>query len=89
MVQAHIFFSGRVQGVGFRYTTQRLAQSHQLMGWVKNLADGRVEAIVEGQNENIDMLCHDLQQHFGKCIESKEMITNNTLNHFKDFRITY
>lgn len=44
----HYFISGRVQGVGFRAFTRRLAEEMKLRGWVRNLQDGRVEALVSG-----------------------------------------
>ena len=47
--RAHIFVSGRVQGVFFRYTTYRRARQLGLTGWVRNLSDGRVEAVFEGE----------------------------------------
>ena len=46
--RAHVFVSGRVQGVFFRAETSRLARSRGLAGWVRNLPDGRVEAVFEG-----------------------------------------
>ena len=46
--QIHIFVSGRVQGVGFRYSTQRKARQLGLTGWVRNTPDGRVEIRAEG-----------------------------------------
>ena len=48
-VRKHIYFSGRVQGVGFRYRSYYIAQSLGLTGWVTNLWDGRVEMEVQGQ----------------------------------------
>lgn len=47
----HAFVKGRVQGVGFRYHTLQAAQDHSLKGWVRNLRDGRVEVIAEGEHE--------------------------------------
>lgn len=52
-VRKHIYFSGRVQGVGFRYTAAFLARALYLTGWVKNLWDGRVEMEVQGELSNI------------------------------------
>jgi acylphosphatase len=54
--RARILVSGKVQGVFFRDHTQRWASSLGLSGWVRNLADGRVEALVEGDKEIIESL---------------------------------
>jgi acylphosphatase len=54
-----IFVSGLVQGVGFRAFTQRVAESYGLRGWVRNLPDGRVEALVEGDEE---LIAHFLKE---------------------------
>lgn len=48
-----VYFSGRVQGVGFRYTTLQVAKEFEVSGWVKNLADGRVQLEAEGKPETI------------------------------------
>jgi acylphosphatase len=47
-VRAHVWISGRVQGVGYRYATVETATQLALTGWVRNLPDGRVEAVFEG-----------------------------------------
>lgn len=60
-VRKHIFFYGRVQGVGFRYYAVQKANQLGLTGWVKNLHDGSVEMEVEGQEELIDQLIIFLQ----------------------------
>lgn len=60
-IRAHIFVSGRVQGVGYRASTWDMAQLLKLNGWVRNLRDGRVEAVFEGtpaQVEEIIRWCH-------------------------------
>jgi acylphosphatase len=49
----HGFVSGKVQGVGFRQHTQEEAQRLELNGWVRNLADGRVEVLVEGEESAV------------------------------------
>jgi acylphosphatase len=52
-VRVHLFITGRVQGVFFRASTQEEAQRRTLTGWVKNLHDRRVEAVFEGEEENV------------------------------------
>ncbi len=54
-----IFVSGLVQGVGFRAYTQRVAESLGISGWVRNLPDGRVEVLAEGDEE---VLCHFVKE---------------------------
>lgn len=51
--QAHVFFTGDVQGVGFRYTVQHLARGYRVFGYVKNLSDGRVELLAQGDEMEI------------------------------------
>ena len=52
----HIFIVGRVQGVFFRQSTRVMAIKNNVTGWVKNLNDGRVEIVAEGETQNIDNL---------------------------------
>lgn len=51
--RAHVYVVGKVQGVFFRQNTKRQAQSHGVNGWVKNLEDGRVEAVLEGEEDAV------------------------------------
>ncbi len=55
-VRFHVFVMGRVQGVFFRFETHRAAQKHGVKGWIKNLPDGRVETVFEGDEENVKKL---------------------------------
>jgi acylphosphatase len=60
--RAHVFVSGRVQGVYFRATTREEAQRRDVDGWVRNLDDGRVEAVFEGASEAVSEMvefCHE------------------------------
>ncbi len=54
--RVHVYVSGKVQGVFFRQTTMEQAQSHRVYGWVKNLPDGRVEAVFEGEEAEVKAL---------------------------------
>ena len=59
--RAHVFIRGKVQGVYFRQNTKQVATKHKVNGWVRNLLDGRVEAIFEGDNIDVDKViewCH-------------------------------
>lgn len=61
MKRAHVWISGRVQGVWFRANTREQAERRNLAGWVRNLSDGRVEAVFEGPEPEVqDMInwCH-------------------------------
>ena len=52
--RAHVFFGGKVQGVFFRANTERKARETGIFGWVRNIPDGRVEAVFEGEKEDIE-----------------------------------
>ena len=63
-----IWFSGRVQGVGFRYTCRSLARDFPVAGWVRNLPDGRVELVVEGDPAELDAFVTAIQQEMSPFI---------------------
>jgi acylphosphatase len=52
----HVLVSGRVQGIGYRQTCRQVARSLNLVGWVRNLADGRVELFAQGPDDGVDRL---------------------------------
>jgi len=58
MKRLHIVISGRVQGVAFRAATREKARVLNLTGWVRNLKDGRVEAVLEGEDDKVDLMRH-------------------------------
>ncbi len=59
--RVHMVVSGVVQGVGFRYFVARRAESRGLSGWVRNLFDGRVELVAEGERALLEELVHDVR----------------------------
>ena len=66
MIKKHVYFSGKVQGVFFRANTKEKAQEFGVKGWVKNLIDGRVEAVFEGEEKDVNKLinwCKNNQPH--------------------------
>jgi len=60
MVARRFFISGDVQGVGYRFFAQRAAARHRVGGYIKNLDDGRVEALAEGPRQSVESFKHDL-----------------------------
>jgi len=88
--RAHVFVSGNVQGVYFRQNTKQVATRHKVVGWVRNMPDGRVEAIFEGDEVAVNEVikwCHigppkasvqDVNVKFGKYTVE-----------FADFNINY
>lgn len=61
-IRVQLVVRGQVQGVGFRYFTKRTAQALELTGWVRNCADGSVEAVLEGPEESISAALDDMRQ---------------------------
>ena len=53
IINRHLYYRGYVQGVGFRYTVKQLATGYEVTGWVRNLADGRVEMLVRGEQAQV------------------------------------
>ena len=63
-----VHFSGRVQGVGFRYTCQSLARDFDVAGFVCNLPDGRVQLVVEGESQEVDSFLTAISREMGSYI---------------------
>ena len=62
IIREHFVFTGRVQGVGFRYKVSRLTHHYKVTGWIKNNADGSVEAQLQGREEALDQIVRQLNQ---------------------------
>jgi acylphosphatase len=63
-----VYYSGSVQGVGFRATCRWLARGFEVAGFVRNLSDGRVELVAEGEAVEIDKFLHAVQDSMGEVI---------------------
>ncbi|GAB4150915.1 MAG: acylphosphatase [Planctomycetaceae bacterium] len=72
-----IIYSGRVQGVGFRYTTARIARRYPVTGYVKNLADGTVELVVCGSQSAVQSFLDEIATHFQSNIDSEHTFTES------------
>ena len=88
--RAHVVVSGDVQGVFFRQETKRQAEAHGVSGWVRNRDDGAVEAVFEGEKQDVKALVE-----FCKHGPSGAMVTNvdvkweDFTGEFNDFKILY
>ena len=60
MKRLQVYFQGRVQGVGFRYTVQHIARSYKVTGFVRNLHDGRVELVAEGEESELERFLNEI-----------------------------
>lgn len=90
MKRLHLFISGRVQGVFFRASTRDMARSLGLTGWVRNLADGRVECLLEGEERAlVRMLEWCRTGPPGAAPDGLEPTWGEYRGDFRDFRITY
>lgn len=83
-VQYHLYISGNVQGVGLRYTLKQKADLSNLTGWVKNLADGRIETVIQGEKNNVKEILAWLPNYTQiKNIEIKKEKIDKKLNNFE------
>lgn len=84
-----IFFSGRVQGVGFRYTARQIASRFEVTGYVRNLHDGRVQLVVEGERGELDRYLMSLEAEMGRYIANRETDSSPVKNEFEDFQVRH
>ncbi|MCK4520712.1 acylphosphatase [Candidatus Parcubacteria bacterium] len=88
--RVHLFISGRVHGVFFRESTRIKAQQLGINGWVKNLNDGRVEAVFEGEDEKIKKIIKWARQGpIISRVDDIEIKEEKYENKFKNFEIRY
>ncbi len=85
----HVYYSGRVHGVGFRFTIESLAQQLNLTGWVRNLPDGRVEAICEGNEEDLSLFLEKIKKIMGEYISGESVEWTPASGEFKGFDIMF
>lgn len=90
MKRIHIWVSGRVQGIFYRANTRRKAMDLNIKGWVKNLEDGRVEAVIEGKDTDVKKMLEFLQKGpFGARVTKFDIKEEKHQGKFKFFEIKY
>ena len=82
-----IHYAGRVQGVGFRYTTRSIAAGLPVVGFIRNLPDGRVQLVVEGSREAIDELLARVEAELGRYIRGSEVAVRAASGEFSSFDV--
>ena len=88
--RAHVFYSGRVQGVGFRYTVERFALNLGLCGFVKNRSDGRVELVCEGPKTLIESFLREIRESsLGPHIKKADCLWEEPTGEFSDFVVEF
>jgi acylphosphatase len=85
-----VFYSGDVQGVGFRATAVSIARRHpNVRGWVRNLSDGRVELFADGPAGAVDAYLSDLREYMAEYIRSEDVFDRDADESVSGFRVTY
>jgi len=87
--QIHAYYTGRVQGIGFRFTAENVAQQMGVNGWVKNLRDGRVEIIAEAQEETLRKFLEKLSKDFAQYIQDVEVEWGAPSENFNGFGVEF
>ena len=89
MLRQTCYFTGRVQGVGFRYTVQNLALQYNVRGFVRNMPDGRVELVMEGPEGEMNHLIDDIAQKMNGYIKRVDKSMAPATGEFKQFFIKH
>ena len=87
--RCEVYYSGMVQGVGFRYTVRMLARRFAVTGFVKNLPDGRVQLVVEGRAEEVQGLLRAVAAEMGRCVADAQEKTRAATGAFDTFDIRF
>lgn len=87
MIRAILFFSGRVQGVGFRFTTNEIAERFSVKGTVENCVDGRVKIVVEAESKEIDCFIEAVRTSMSGRIKHLERYESEPSHEFENFSV--
>ncbi|MFC1708524.1 acylphosphatase [Candidatus Omnitrophota bacterium] len=82
-------YKGRVQGIGFRFSVERIALNYEVVGWVKNLAGGDVEVVAEADEDTINNFLKTVRGYFMKYIVDEHISTLEATSELKDFQMKF
>jgi acylphosphatase len=85
----HVYYTGHVQGVGFRYTVQRIARSFPVTGYVRNLEDGRVELLIEGPPRDLDDFLAEVVSRMGHFMRQADCRRGEATGEYVGFGIWF
>ncbi len=88
-IAKHIIFTGRVQGVGFRFTAHRIALQYDLAGFVKNLPDGSVEMLAQGDADDVRDYLRDIYESFAAYIRDTKIENTAPAAGYDKFKISF
>ena len=89
MIRRHVYYGGRVQGVGFRYTTARVAAGYEVTGYVRNLADGRVEVVVEGPAAQVAAFLKGVEDAMAGQVRDRKAVDEAYRGEFEEFGVRF
>lgn len=87
--QIHVYYTGKVQGVGFRFTTEDIACDLGITGWVKNLRNDGVELVAEAEEEILKDFLERVNQYFSRYIQDIDVQWQEAKGEFKGFDIRF
>ena len=87
--RCEVYYAGRVQGVGFRYTVRSLAAGFPVTGFVRNVSDGRVHLVVEGDDDEIDLFLDAVQTEMQHYIRDVQQTRQPAGGQFHSFEIRH
>jgi acylphosphatase len=87
--QVHVYYTGRVQGVGFRFMARELAEELNVAGWVENLPDGRVEIVAEAEEAALDDFLKKIYGCFSRYIHDVETEWLEAKGELKSFSVRF
>jgi acylphosphatase len=87
--RAHAYYEGRVQGVGFRFTVVGAARPYEVTGFVRNLRDGRVELVAEGEEKEVQAFLGDVSTSMAGYIRGEDVSWHDHVGEFEDFSVRF
>lgn len=89
LIRRDVYYSGDVQGVGFRYTARSLARRRGVGGFVRNLSDGRVELVAEGEEAEVLAFLRDVEEAMKGYIRRTEVVEEAPTGEFVGFGVAF